>query len=368
MTEISNTFYNPYPYFYFIAFFFIFTLIQNNKTVDKQLVYLYYTFVFFVMLVIGFRGNYDEYTRVFVLIPTLENFFNEDYNVISEKGYVFTFISSTFKTIGFNSQSLFLFFSSTAVFIHAYFFRKFTKYYFLAFLLYLSHEICLKEWIGLRMGFASALLLPMIYYLYKGQKVKFFILVVIATLVQYVAILSLFLYFLRYRIKPIYLFLGLVVALLLMESGIVYQTVWSLDSMNILPGIISSYMRTEVYVYDVGLNHPKTIQQIIVITIFILLIHKKDNEDIPKVYYLLFNAYYLGTILMIIFSELALFAFRFNGHFASVEPILITYLIYKFRHKILVSSFLAFGSLMVAYINYIVIRRVPDYFLFVNYP
>ena len=40
-----------------------------------------------------------------------------------------------------------------------------------------------------------------------------------------------------------------------------------------------------------------------------------------KIFNLLFNSYYFGIILLIAFSDFALFAFRFNGHFYSVEAI-----------------------------------------------
>jgi len=152
-------------YFIFISGFFFLTLIFNSTKPIKEYVYIYYFIVILVALAVGLRGMDDEYTRVYKLIPTLGDFFSGNFPIIHEKGWVFGFISSFFKTLNFNSQSIFLFFSSTAVCLHAFFFRKYTRYYFLAFLLDLSHEFAFKEMNGLRMGFASALLLPMIYYL-----------------------------------------------------------------------------------------------------------------------------------------------------------------------------------------------------------
>ena len=351
-------------YFTFISGFFFLTLMFNSTKPIKEQVYIYYFIVIFVALAIGLRGNDDEYTRIYVIIPTLEDFFSGNHAIINAKGWIFGFISSFFRTLNFNSQSIFLFFSSSAVFLHAFFFRKYTKYYFLAFLLYLSHEIAFKEWVGLRMGFASALLLPMIYYLEQGKKIKFFILVVIATLIQYVAILSYLLYFLNRKIKPKYLLFGLFISILLAKFHIVYNFVWFLDSANIVPDIASSYLGYQVYVYDAGLSHAKTIQQIITLLVLIFLFGYKINTS--KSYNLLFHAYYLSTIFYITFSELALFAFRFGGHFYSVEPILLTYIVTTFKQRSIAANVIASISLIAAYLNYVVMERVSPYILFVN--
>lgn len=350
-------------YFIFFSGFFFLTLIFNSIEPTKKHTYLYYFIVIFIALAIGLRGMDDEYTRVYQLIPNLGDFFSGNFPIIHEKGLVFTLISSIFKTLNFSSQSIFLFFSSTAICLHAIFFRKFTRYYFLAFLIYLSHEIAFKEMNGLRMGFASALLLPMIYYLRHDKKIKFFILGVIATLVQYVAILSFFLYFFQKKIKPKYLFLGLFLAALLAELNIIYHFVLFLDSSNFVPYFISNYLNSQ-YVYDVGLAHAKTIQQIITLLVLIFLFGYKINTS--KIYNLLFHAYYLSTIFYICFSELALFAFRFGGHFYSVEPILLTYIVTTFKQRSIAANLLTFISLIVAFINYIVIERVSPYILFVN--
>lgn len=351
-------------YFIFTYGFFLLTVIHNTITPLRRSAYIYYTLAIFVALAVGFRGNSDEYSRVFVLIPVLGDFFTGHFAVINEKGWIFAFVGSVVKTLGFNSQPLFLIFSSTAVLLHAFFYRKFTKYYYLAFLLYLCHEIAFKEWNGIRMGFASVLLLPMIYYLAQGKKIKFLIIAVFASLVQYVAILSLLLYFLNKKIRSVYLLSGLFIAILITKFHVIYDLVWFLDSIKMLPGIVSSYLRAESYVYDVGLYHAKTIQQFITLMVLIYLFgHKKNTSN---TFNLLFNSYYLSTLFLIIFSELALFAFRFAGHFYSVEPILLTYIILSFNQKKIVANIMAIGALLVAYLNYVVEVRVPPYDLFVN--
>lgn len=342
-------------------------LFHNSIHETKDNVYIYYFFACFVALALGLRGNEDEYTSVFILIPPLEEFFSGNHPTIHGKGIVFSLIASIFKTLTLNSQSIFIFFSGIGVLLHAYFFRKFTKYYFLAFLLYMSHELCFKEWVGLRMGMASALLLPMIYYLKQEKKIHFFILMIVATLIQYVAILSVFLIFMNKRLNPALLWAGLIIAIVSVKLHVVYNAVWFLQGADLLPNIVVNYLRTESYVYDAGIMHVKTIQQLITVSVLIILFGYK-KKLVSGYYHLLFNAYYLGTLFLVLFSELALFAFRFNGHFYSVEPILITYIIVSFRERRFVANVIASAALLVAYLNYVVLERVSPYDFLVNSP
>jgi len=111
-------------YLIFILAFYPFVLFFSNTFSNLKFnnisCVIYYFFVFLVILAAGLRGNNDEYTRIFVLLPSLNDFYSWDFGLAHEKGIIFYIISSFFKTIGLNSQSIFLFFSGTAVFIHAF--------------------------------------------------------------------------------------------------------------------------------------------------------------------------------------------------------------------------------------------------------
>ena len=355
-------------YFLFILFFSPIVLVQSVSSFKCAQSYLviFYLFVVFVALIIGLRGNEDEYTIIFIELPTFDTFFEWDPELVHQKGYIFSFIVSFFKTIGLNSQSIFLFFSGGAVLLHGIYYKKFTEYYFLAFMIYLAHEIAYKEFVGLRMGVASVLVLPMIVYLTKNNNYKFWLLVVVSTFIHYVGILSGLLYFLNRKISPSILWGLLIFSIIILNLNIVSSIILWLNQKGYLAEIVANYINYTAYTYDVGLFHPKTIQQMITLTVLILLFgYKKDTTE---TYNLLFNTYYLSTILLILFSELALFAFRFGGHFYIVEPILITYLIYPFRQKYFVTGVIIIMMLLLSFLNYVILERVEPYDLFVNYP
>ena len=145
-----------------------------------------------------------------------------------------------------------------------------------------------------------------------------------------------------------------------------YNLLSWLDSVNYLPGIISSYLTNTQYVYDVGVFHSKTIQQIIMVIVLIVLFGA--NKQMPTSYNLLFNTYYLSTVFYVTFSEISLFAFRFGGNFNSVEPILITYIIVTFRQRRMIANIITVFSLIMAYYNYVIVKRIPDYEFLISYP
>ena len=353
-------------YFIFICFYSLFAFLQSNSTNTNQHVSVYYLFAFFISLLVGLSGNEDEYDRLFVLYPTLSEFFSGNYPVIYQKGHLFGFISSLFKTLGLNSQSIFFFFTFLGVFITAIFLRKFSYYYFVAFLIYLSHDFAIKMYGGLRIGVASAMLLPMIYYLHNGRKIKFYLLLIAATLIQYVAILSIFLIFMKKRFKSLTLWFGLILAIIMLEFGITYDLVIYANAQGWIPGHISDWIGDAFYNYPVGLLHPKTLQEIICLSLLIIFFNNKNKKELPEYFDLLFNSYYFGVVLLIAFSDFALFAFRFNGHFYSVEAALLTYFVYSFRPKYIISSIIIFISLAIAYVNYVIVGRVEPYKLFIN--
>ena len=351
-------------YFIFTFIYSFFAIIHSNSKITSQQISIYYFFAFFISLVVGVSINEDEYYRLYILYPTISDFFSGNYPVINQKGHLFGLIVSIFKTLGLHLQFINLFFIFLGVFLMAIFIKKFTKYCFLAFLIYLSHDFAIKMYGGLRIGVASAMLLPMIYFLHNGKKIKFFLTLLAATLIQYVAILSIFLIFLKKKFKSQTLWFGLILAVTIYEFNLTYNLIIFANDKGWVPGIVADWIYDNNYNYKLSLLHPKTLQQILCVSLLIIFLNNKKDK-LPKYFNLLFNSYYFGTILLISFSDFALFAFRFNGHFYSVEAILLTYFVYSFKPKYFVTSILLFLALAVAYVNYVIVGKVEPYKLFI---
>ena len=341
-----------------VIFFF---LLLGKDIKEKRIIY--YLIAFFFILFIGLRGSDDEYTKSWVFIPTLDLFFVDNMFIGYEKGMIFYFIASTIKTLGFNSQGLLLFFSFSSILIHVKYYRIFSQYYILAFLLYISHEIIFHEWTQIRAGLASAMVLPMIYNLQLGKKKTFFILYIISSLIHYVSIISILLLFICRPIKTKWLYLGICLAFVILYSNVVGVLISSLEGANLLPSRVQLYLGWERHTYAAGLMHPKTFQQIIT-SLFTILLFSRNNNSLLK--NTIINTYILSTILQIALNDYSIFAFRSAGHFYVVEPLIITYLISFFKEKKLVLSICVIFCIFLSYLNYVKLERLEPYDLFVN--
>tara|TARA_Y100000996_G_scaffold410319_1_gene392473 strand:+ start:1936 stop:3051 length:1116 start_codon:yes stop_codon:yes gene_type:complete len=361
-------------YFLIVSIFFCFSLAHSYSIIDpikidsikdENYIYIYYIFVFMISLAIGLRGD-NEYTRFYNYAVTLGNYFSiENYSAVTQ-GPVFSLIMSSLKSLNMNSQALVLLFAFMSIFLHAVYFQKFTRYFFLAFLIYLSHEIIFKEFATIRAGFASALVLPIVYYICNKDKIKYWSLIFLGGLVQYVGFLSIFLVYLNRYFKPKLLVSILIIAVVTYFLDLSTISLNWLADIGLLPPLIANYLTYDVYVYDAGLGNFKLVQQTLTVSFLIFIDSKTNIRKVLPFYNLLFNAYFLSTILMIIFAPLALFAFRFGGHFYSVEPILITYLLYNFSANRQLSIFACLGGLSLAFLNYVILQKLENYTFLVD--
>ena len=353
-------------YFIFVLFYSAFSFANVNKqksSMASPLVFIFFAFI--ITFFIGLRGIEEEYTKLFIRFPEIFDLLSFSNPILWEKGYIFGIVSSTIRTFGGNSQALLLIFAFAAIFIHAVYYRKFTKYYFVAFLIYISHEMIYKEWSGIRLGLASALVLPCIYSLKHNKKGWFFFWVFMGAGIHYVGILSIFIYWLQKRKKTSHLLFLLIISVLLSQTGLIKGMLLYMSNTEILPRIIKLYLYSENYSYYLGISHPKILQQIVLLLIALYLQNNKVLHQLPY-FTLIFNVYFLSTISYILLSETAIFSARIGAHFYSVEPILLIFLAQRFLQKRFYLSMLSIAALAVSYLNYVYRGLLPPYQMFTN--
>lgn len=350
----------------------------DYKAKDIQAYWIYLLIIYFVALALGLRGNMDEYSLFYILVPTLSDFLNNfqlygdverfaknanTANIISyEKGFFFTIIISTIKSLNLSSQFILIFFSSTSVLIHGYFFKKFTPYAFIALLFYLSHEVVGKEWISIRQGLISALVLPSIYFIVNRKRLKFYTLLIFGTLIQYLNIISIFLIFLNKRFDYRLIISLFFIAFIIHSTDFVRTILLNEYFVRNIPNFIYIYLIDDIHGKSISLIQLKFIQQVLFI-FFLLFNYKifiKLSNDL-KYFNILFNTYVLGTLLMILFSSFSIFAYRFNGHFYCVEPILISYLMWYFKPNYIALILIIFVCIIFAFTNYVYLEKITPY-------
>ena len=133
---------------------------------------------------------------------------------------------------------------------------------------------------------------------------------------------------------------------------------------EILPSIAELYLRWDRRVYDLTLLHPTIIKQLI-LTVFIIFNYDRFLET-SRYSRVIFNVYYLSTILFISLSNLAHFAVRFGGFFYVVEGILLTYVAEMYEQKKSVLYAISVYALAFGLINYVVRDRMYDFVTFLS--
>ena len=342
----------------FVAFLaLLFAFSQKSK---EHKVFFFLIGVSFVFL-IGLRGNEDEYTRLFIRVPELGYFFS-DISIALETGFGFSLICSSLKTLGFSSQALLFIFAFLSITINLYYFRKFTVYFILAFLIYLSHEVIHHEWIQIRSGLVSALLLPMIYALKNKNFLLYFLLFIFSLSIHYISVFSLLLIFANYKYKTISIIYIFFLSLLLNIVGGAGIILNFLSSLSFVPPRVELYLNWDKHNYQVSFLHPKLIQQIITSVILIYMYRRFPSF---RKNYLIINTYILATFFLLAFSDFAILAFRSSSHFICVEPILLTLFIPYIKHPQFVQFGFVILFIIISYVNYVHNEALSNYLLFV---
>lgn len=363
-------------YFFFTSIYALISLIfvkiqsnSNSNHFDKELgLYIYFSLSIIIIFFLGLRGNEDEYTRIFLFVPDIKNLFATGefasityHNLIIQRGPIIIFFMSLLQTVGISSQAFLFFTVFASLIINTIFFRIFSKYFFIAFLLYLVHGLIFKEWIGIKAGLISALLLPVIYFLSNKKNTIAIIITIVSSLIHYLAIIKIILFFLNRRFSRNTILSILFLSIFIEVLDVPYLVFSIFNNINYLPDYIFYYINSEAYGYDAGLFRAKTIQQIITLLLLLYLVHDNFLLQKDKYYNLLINSYVISTLALILFSFTAVLSNRINGLFIIVEPVLITYFIYVFSNKRTVSTILVIFALFVSYLNYIHLERISPY-------
>jgi hypothetical protein len=352
-------------YFNFFCFAALFAFISIFKGNNKYLLSLFYFIAFLVAFLIGLRGIEDEITRVFVIYPAFQDFAFTDFKFLFQKGLISGLVSTAMKSFGLSSQWLMLSFAFTSIFIHAIFYRKFTQHFFLAFLIYLAHEFILKDVIQVRYGLACVMTLPAIYYLCNNKIKYFFITALLAGLIHYVGFLIFLLIFLRKKIKIQYILLLILLSITVSSLGLLKPIILNLSINGIVPYTIAQYLIFEnmnaSYSYNIGILHPKLVQQFIVYSLALALFYVYGQPNKSKYYIMILNAYLFSILVFLFNSEIAIFSTRFAGVFNVVEPILLASLASYFRQYKTYLNILLLASIMLAYTNYVIREQIVSY-------
>ena len=353
-----------------------FQLVNQNENINKIENYTYWILVIIISFFIGLNGSNDEYTKMFFSTPYLSQIFIDGLTVLKtnysvnsygyEKEILFLLIISFLKSLQLGPQLIYIFFGTIPFLINAYFISKFTKFIFLALLIYVSHHLIFRELSGIRLATASSLILPAIYFLEKKKYYYAFFICILSAQIHNVAYLSFIIFLAKFHIRNQIYIISFVLLLILSLFGVFSFFIDIIVGLNLLPPRVEAYYISEryrdYYTYSIPLPlSGKLIQQIIIVFIIIYFISKSSKVASIPYFNILKNTYFFSTFLFICLQSFPIVGVRINANFMAIESILISFILYFVINKKITSLVLGLFLLFLCFINYIYLSRIDDY-------
>lgn len=282
------------------------------------------------------RADFSEYLKFFTESPNLfsENFFEYAKSQHTELGY--NYFQAFCKTFFHSASVFFIIFCFTSFLFRLNFYNKFVSEQdiILCFLAFFSHEFLRKDCVQIRNGFASAIVLFSLYYLYKNKKLKFVLWILIASLFQSTALVALPLVIAKTEnSKKYFRFLKILffVALILTLAFPIKNLLFVMEKVGILPANVANYLYWSEYAKSMSLFNPQILRQFFITAFF--FIHSKRYFDDKKIFFL-FQIYLVSTVYYLVFRDFEILAGRFGSLFYAVETPMILLAINKSKHQI----------------------------------
>lgn len=280
-----------------------------------------------LILISGFRPagidrDYYSYVQTFIDLKRF-SFFIEP---------TFQFIVWVIKTY-FHSDIvlLFIFYAALGVGLKFYAFKKLSKFWFLSLLIYFSYSYILQDMTQIRAGVAAAFVLLSIKPLYERNLFKFLILVTIASLFHYSAIIIFPIWFLKPdEIKKSRYLIAIPIAYIIHFSvRIDFNSLVNIAYFQFLQHKLLAYQQD-----DFGYLNVFNVWQLFRIVFSYLLIWKANLIFKKNSYgYLFIKLYVISTCAYVLLAFNPSFAGRIGDLFAIGDTVSIPFLVYIIDQK-----------------------------------
>lgn len=310
--------------FLLLAFLSLFKI--ENKTTEMFILIL---LSLILILFAGFRGegfdrDYGNYKEIFLLWDKNSTYF-------IEPGFIFiASIARAFSSI----ILLFLLFAILGVSIKVYSITKLSDFVMISFLIYFCSIYILHDLTQIRAGVASALMLLSLIPLQKKNKYQFFLVVLLAILFHFTALILLPFWFLKsdkINKKIWYLLIPISYVLL-------FLSISPLDFYKLIPiAGIEAKVNTYILLQEANEDDKVNVISTLVILRIIFLVYILKNIDviqaINKYAIILIKIYTIALSILIIMAKTSTIALRFNEFFLTVEVVTLPLILYTVEPK-----------------------------------
>lgn len=290
----------------------------------------------------GFRFytgfDFISYGNFYKNLNGLQDVFNG--SIDAERGYLF--LSFLFKSMGLNYPTFILFFSFFSIGLLFYYLYRNVPYPSIILLYYFARFYLPRDMGQIRGSIASIILLYAIPYIEKRDFIKFFLIVLAASLFHISSLIFLIgyifvVYMQEYSRKKsgLFLLIGLLIGIV---ANIPRLYIW------LIPGRYMAYFTSPEYTNGSWLKNPVLWMQLL---IFFAALYFTSIKDTPQ-YKTYFSLYLLSSFILIAGGNLATIGGRMSAPFTTQEIFVAPYLLLNFtRNKLLnVMVFLGFSAII----------------------
>jgi hypothetical protein len=304
--------------------------------VIKTSIYLKIVVFFFsgalLIILASLRYGDRDYFNYLDIYGEIAPFFEVQKYKIShgEPGYLL--LNKFCKTIGIGGIGVFFITAFSSVSLSLIFFKKNTKYFFIALLIYFSHVFLLRDMLQIRSGLAASICLFAYPYIAKRNFWKFLYILLLAMSFHAGAGIMLLVYVLYpyFLIKDKYLIyfviLGYLLGFMLSTTMLEFFFVEIFD----VPGV-SLYTSDSEYFRSLGLLNPVLLKSSLVL--FILYFYRFEL----RVYVKFFDAFLVSLCIAVFWlaalNNFSILAARLATYLSNSELVLIPSLFYTNIHK-----------------------------------
>lgn len=308
-----------------------------QKYLTKEAKFILLTIIYIILtLFLGTRTNGPDYLAYYyhyLYLRDISSVISNPVNYFAhshmEPG--FEFFESFSKSIGLQYEGFLLLLSSIYLYIFFVSFRKYTTFTFVPILVFLafSYMTCFS---AIRQSMASAIFFFSLQHLQRNRNLKYFLLIILATLFHYSAfILVIYIFIKNKYINSLVIFIALVISIIMSLFA-----VWNAIILKFL-GLIPFLSKSKIELYlsvikSGGLFGSVSITWVLLILLCLILRKKLQNRYTQ--FNLFFNVLWTGAIIYFVAAGLGDFgrvALYFKVAIIVIIPQIIS--IFKYRRE-----------------------------------
>jgi hypothetical protein len=309
------------PYFTLLFAITLATLFDGKK-IDKLLFFILvvWMFIFSAFRVGGTgTGDYDAYLRLYAATDTFEKVLNPE--IHAEIG--FRLLSLLGHSFGFGDQYIIVAMAALALIPVAYVIFKYSPYKILSLLIWMPYFLAMNMQTS-RTSVAAAFGLLFIVYYYKKKWIIALLSILLAVSFHSSALILILVFLARVSLKNLFYITIIAFSMLAFLSPFqILLKILEILHLSRLSDFLMIYLASDDYGYPMAIYDPRIILAMLVV----FLIFKFQNNILKYYDMYYFKIFIIGALLMIIFSEVVIMAWRVSYLFLIISVLTIPMLV-----------------------------------------